>query len=89
MIRQVREPVDPEILAISALAFIASDQKRLDRFLALTGLQPETIRAGAQQPDFLRGVLQQIVSWEPWLIEFAQQAEVSPEDVIRAAELLD
>ena len=88
MIHEAREPVDAEVLAISALAFIAADQERLDRFLALTGLNPETIRAGAQQPGFLSGVLQQIVTWEPWLIEFATFAGIGPADVTRAAEAL-
>lgn len=88
MIRQIEEQADPEMVAISALAFIAEDPERLDRFLQLTGTRPETIRSGAQQPGFLSGVLQQVVAWEPWLLEFAAYAEMAPADVVRAADQL-
>jgi hypothetical protein len=88
MIRQRNEPVDPELIAIKALAFIAEDPKRLERFLTLTGLQADTIRTGAQQPGFLSGVLQQVIGWEPWLLEFAATAGLEPADVVRAAEQL-
>jgi hypothetical protein len=86
--RQVKEQVGPEVVAIGALAFIAEDRERLERFLALTGLQAESIRTAAQQPGFLSGVLQQLVGWEPWLIEFAASAGIAPADVIHAAEQL-
>lgn len=88
MIRQTRERANPEMVAISALAFLAEDPERLERFLSLTGLQVETIRAGAQQPGFLSGVLQQVVGWEPWLVAFAASAGIAPADVIHAADLL-
>jgi len=88
MIRQTEEQADPEMVAISALAFIAADPERLERFLLLTGTQPETIRLGARQPGFLSGVMQQVVGWEPWLLEFAAYAEMAPVDVVRAAHRL-
>ena len=88
MIRQTEEQADPEMVAISALAFIAADPERLERFLLLTGTQPETIRLGARQQGFLSGVMQQVVGWEPWLLEFAAYAEMAPGDVVRAADRL-
>jgi len=88
MIRQDKEQADPEMVAIRALAFIAEDPERLDRFLQLTGTRPESIRSGARQPGFLSGVMQQVVGWEPWLLEFAAYAEMAPADVVRAADQL-
>jgi hypothetical protein len=88
VIRSPKEQRDPELVAISALAFIAGDPERLERFLSLTGLQADTIRTGAQQPGFLGGVLQQIVAWEPWLVAFAASVGMAPDDVISAAEQL-
>jgi Protein of unknown function (DUF3572) len=41
-----------ESLAIAALAFLAAEPGRLGRFLALTGIGPESIRAAAHQPQF-------------------------------------
>jgi hypothetical protein len=88
MIRETKEQADPEMVAIRALAFIAEDPARLERFLLLTGTLPETIRSGAGQPGFLSGVMQQVVGWEPWLLEFAAYAEMAPADVVRAADQL-
>lgn len=88
MIRERKEPRDPEMIAIAALAFVAEDPDRFKRFLSLTGLETETIRLNAQQPGFLSGVLQQIVGWEPWLVEFAASAGIQPADVVEAAERL-
>ena len=45
-----------EALGIQALAYLAGDPERLGRFLALSGLGPETIRAAAHDPGFLAGV---------------------------------
>lgn len=88
MIRQAEDQADPEIVAIRALAFLAEDPARLERFLLLTGTRPETIRSGARQPGFLGGVMEQVVAWEPWLLEFASYAEIAPADVVRAADKL-
>jgi hypothetical protein len=88
MARQINEQPDPELVAISALAFIAEDPERLEPFLRLTGMRPENIRTGAQEPGFLNGVMQHVVGWEPWLLAFAAHAEMTPADVVRAAEQL-
>jgi hypothetical protein len=88
MIRQAKDQADPEIVAIRALAFIAEDPDRLERFLQLTGTRPETLRSRAGTPGFLSGVMQQIVGWEPWLLEFAAYAEMAPADVVHAADQL-
>jgi DNA polymerase IV len=53
-----------EAIAISALSFIASDPERLDRFLAVTGLDPAALRAAAGAPGFLSGVLDYLCSDE-------------------------
>ena len=42
-----------EALAIAALTFIAEEPERLGRFLALTGIGPESLRAAAREPGFL------------------------------------
>ena len=88
MIRQPKEQVDPEMVAIRALAFIAEDPERLDRFLSLTGSRPETLRSGAGTPGFLSGVLQHVVGWEPLLLDFAASAGMTPADVASAADRL-
>jgi len=46
-----------EALAIQALNFLATEPERLGRFLALSGLGPESIRAAAAESGFLANVL--------------------------------
>jgi len=75
-------------LAVAALAFIAGDGERLGRFLAITGMGPESIRAAAREPDFLLGVLDYLVSDEPLLVAFAKESDFEPEHVAQARELL-
>lgn len=83
-----RQPEDAENLAIQALGFLASDEERLGRFLAMTGLGPENLRAAAASPGFLASVLGHIAQDEDMLISFAAEAGVPPERVGRAAERL-
>jgi hypothetical protein len=75
-------------LAILALSFIAGEPERLGRFLALTGIGPESIRTAAREPDFLVGVLDHLASDEQLLRAFAEQNEFDPEQVMQARELL-
>jgi hypothetical protein len=75
-------------LAIMALSFIAGDPERLGRFLALTGIGPESIRNAAREPGFLIGVLDHLASDDQLLRAFAEQNELDPEQVMQARELL-
>jgi len=75
-------------LAVQALSFIAGEPERLGRFLAVTGIGPESIRAAAREPDFLLGVLDYLASDEPLLIAFATQNGFDPEHVARARDVL-
>jgi len=77
-----------ERLAIQALTFIAGDATELGRFLALTGIGPAELRAAAREPGFLAGVLDHILGYEPLLLAFAKDADVKPETVAKAREVL-
>ena len=71
-------------LAIAALGFIASDTDELSRFLALSGIDPGSIRIAAQEPGFLGGVLAYISGNERTLLAFATSASVGPEEIEKA-----
>jgi hypothetical protein len=75
-------------MAITALTFIAAEPERLGRFLALSGIGPESIRDAAGDPQFLVGVLDHLVSDETLLLAFAEQNDIDPEEVMRARESL-
>ena len=77
-----------ESIAIQALGFLAGNPQRLARFLQLSGLNPEGIRAAATDPAFLAGVLEHVTSEEALLVAFAAEAAMKPEDIARARTIL-
>jgi hypothetical protein len=82
--RQSTSVNSAQSLAVSALAFIAADSNRLNRFLSLTGLGPDNLRTAAADPAFLSSVLDYLVGDEELLVEFATDARVKPEVIARA-----
>jgi hypothetical protein len=77
-----------ETLAIAALGFVAADPALLARFLAITGIEAQSIRQAAREPGFLAGVLQFIAAHEPTLTAFAESAAVEPSSIVRAMRAL-
>jgi Protein of unknown function (DUF3572) len=75
-------------LAIAALTFLAGDEERLGRFLALTGIAPASLRAVAREPGFLLGVLDHVAADEALLLAFANESGIDPEDVVAARDAL-
>jgi hypothetical protein len=75
-------------VAIAALSFIAAEPERLGRFLALSGIGPESLRSAAREPGFLTGVLDHLANDDQLLRDFAEQNEFDPEQVMKARELL-
>jgi hypothetical protein len=77
-----------ESLAVQALGFLAGEPERLARFLALTGIGPDRIRAAAASPGFLAGVLDHVASEDALVTAFAAEAGVAPEEVEKARRAL-
>lgn len=77
-----------EAIAIRALSFLAAEPERLGRFLALTGLGPENLRAAAREAAFLRSVLDHVTGDERLLVDFASDADLDPATVARAHHVL-
>ena len=77
-----------EELAVSTLSYIVGDEERLNRFLATTGLTPDTIRSAAALPGFLAAVLDYVAGDEPLLIALAQFLELKPERIMEARHTL-
>ena len=82
--RGVLNREEAEAIAIQAVAHIAADEDRLGRFLALTGLDPDGLRAAAREPAFLASVLEHLAGYEPDLLAFAAEAGIAPEKVAAA-----
>jgi hypothetical protein len=77
-----------EATAIAALGFLAAEESRLERFLALSGLGPHNLRRAAADPGFLVSVLDYIAADEPLLIAFAAAEGIEPTAVAQASRRL-
>jgi Protein of unknown function (DUF3572) len=77
-----------EQMAVQALGYIAGEPEQLGRFLALSGLGPDTIRTAAHDPQFLAGVLDYLAGDERLLSAFASRAGVTPQQVMQAHAVL-
>jgi hypothetical protein len=75
-------------IAVDALAWLAADPERLDRFLALTGLAHDSIRAAASQPGFLSAVLEHLCADEATLLAFAAEIGKAPEIIGASRDML-
>jgi hypothetical protein len=75
-------------LAVRALIFLAADEERVSRFLALTGLDPSEIRARLGERGFQLAVLDHLAGDEALLIAFAEAEAIRPEAVGRARRAL-
>jgi hypothetical protein len=73
-----------ENLAVQALAYLAGEPELLARFLALSGIGPDTIRTAAADPQFLVGVLDYVAGDEHLLVAFADHVQMRPEAIARA-----
>jgi len=80
---------DGEELGVAALGFLAAEPDRLSRFLALSGLGPQNLRAAAADPGFLAAVLDYLLAEEPLLIGFAAARGIEPERVVLARRAMD
>jgi hypothetical protein len=77
-----------ESIAIEVLGFLGGDPARLDRFLALSGLTIDNLRAAAKEPGFLAAVLDYLAADEAALLAFASGSGHEPSTLMRAREIL-
>ena len=78
-----------EIVAIQALSFVAGDPERLGRFLAESGIGPETLRGAAADPRFLASVLDFVMRDDATVKAFAEASQFDPTNVAAAHQALN
>lgn len=83
------ETDEAETLALQALGWAMSDESRAGRFLALTGLTPETLREGIGDLAVLAATLRFLEAHEPDLMACASDLKVSPSNLVRARATLE
>ncbi|WP_417694568.1 DUF3572 domain-containing protein [Roseibium sp.] len=65
-------------IATNALIHISQDPDLVGRFLAVSGIGPESIRHAAEEPGFLAGVLEFLMGDEALLLTFCENHGVRP-----------
>jgi len=80
---------DPLVLALAALAATLGDERRAQRFLDLTGIGTEELRARAGEPGLLAALLRFLESYEPDLIAVATAIDVKPQALVEARQQLE
>jgi hypothetical protein len=75
---------EAETVAVAAFSAITGDEERMSRFMAVSGLRPETIRQAAASPRFFAGILDYLVSDEALLIALSVEMNVKPERIMGA-----
>jgi len=67
-----------EITALKALAYLAGEAGAMARFLTISGLEPQELRARAGEPEMLAAVVDFLLADEPVLLGFCEAESESP-----------
>ncbi len=73
-----------ETIALQALAFLISEEATLRGFMSQSGTTAADLRAGAEDPQFLAGVLDFLLERDERLLAFCGRADVTPVQTRRA-----
>ncbi len=63
-------------------------EDRAGRYLELTGLDPDSLRAGLGDPAVLASALEFLANHEPDLVRAAEALAVTPEELVAAKDAL-
>lgn len=88
MLRDRPSPADPAVLALQALGHVTGDEAMGPRFLALTGMDANALRANAGSPATLVACLDYLMANDHDLIATAEAIGVKPEALALAARKL-
>ncbi len=80
----VNAAANPTIIGLQALAHVAGDPDLGPRFLALSGLDADGLRAGAGDPALLAAVIDFLRARESDLVACADALAIKPEALVRA-----
>jgi hypothetical protein len=80
---------DPVALGLAALAATLGDARRAQRFIELTGIGTEELRARAADPALLCALLRFLEAHEPDLLAVAEDLGLAPLDLVKARRELE
>ena len=82
------QALDAEILAIKALTFLAQSPEDLDRFVALSGVAPDDLRARAGDPEILAAVLDFLLADDSRVTSLCESLAIDPQTLQAARRAL-
>ena len=82
-------PNDPQAIALAALAATLADDRRARRFLDLTGIGTDELRAKAADPRLLAALIAFLEAHEPDLVEVSEAIGVEPAALTQARRALE
>ncbi|HEX2592199.1 MAG TPA: DUF3572 domain-containing protein [Rhizomicrobium sp.] len=77
-----------QTVALKGLAFLAEDEDRLQQLFSLTGMDSDTLRAQADEPETLGAVVDFLLGDEPLLIRFCESSGLDPKSIHLASHVL-
>ena len=82
-------PNDPLALALEALAATLGEPRRAQRFIDLTGIGTDELRARAGEPTLLVALIRFLEAHEPDLLAVCEELGVSPALLVEARRELE
>ena len=82
-------PSDPHALALAALAATLTDERRSQRFLALTGIGTDELRRQVNSNGLLAALIRFLEAHEPDLLSVSEAIGVKPEALAAARRALE
>ena len=82
-------PEDIYALPLAALAATLGDARRAHRFLDLTGIGTDELRARAAEPAILAALIRFLEAHEPDLVAVSEELGVSPTVLVQARHTLE
>ena len=82
-------PNDPLVLSLAALAATLGCERRAQRFIDLTGIGTDELRARAAEPALLGALLRFLEGHEPDLVSVSAELGVKPEALVEARRELE
>ncbi|HEX3756972.1 MAG TPA: DUF3572 domain-containing protein [Rhizomicrobium sp.] len=77
-----------EILGLDALAWLAGDVGRLERFMNACGIERSALQVLANQPETIVAVVEFLLANEDLLVAFCDGSSIRPDAVQQAQRLL-
>ena len=89
MLRDKLTSEGAQTIALQALAYLAAEPEEIGRFLQISGLDVDDLRAKAGEPDLLRAVLDYILADDTRVTGLCQELGVKPTDLHAANHVLE